>query len=119
MKFIVDAQLPRRLARELVARGHDAIPTLDLPDRNRTGDAVIDALADRESRIVISKDNDFKDSHLMRGTPHRLLRVTTRNITNSSLMVLFERHLDAIEDAFTRSDFLELSLTELTVHPRD
>ena len=29
MKFLVDAQLPRRLARRLQAAGHDAIHTID------------------------------------------------------------------------------------------
>jgi predicted nuclease of predicted toxin-antitoxin system len=34
MKFLIDAQLPRRMVRWLSAAGHDAIHTLDLPDRN-------------------------------------------------------------------------------------
>ena len=36
MKFLVDAQLPRRLADYLRAAGHDAVHTLDLPNANRT-----------------------------------------------------------------------------------
>jgi predicted nuclease of predicted toxin-antitoxin system len=59
MKFIVDAQLPRRLARDLTAAGHDVIHTLDLPLQNRTSDSEIVALASKESRIVITKDSDF------------------------------------------------------------
>jgi predicted nuclease of predicted toxin-antitoxin system len=47
MKFIVDAQLPKRLARWLAARGHDVLHTLDLPEQNRTQDAAITALACR------------------------------------------------------------------------
>ena len=35
MKFLVDVQLPRRLARWLQASGHDAIHTRDLPKGNR------------------------------------------------------------------------------------
>lgn len=31
MKFIVDAQLPRRLARSIIALGDEAVHTLDLP----------------------------------------------------------------------------------------
>jgi predicted nuclease of predicted toxin-antitoxin system len=38
MKFVVDAQLPRRLARELAEFGHDAVHTLDLPAGNHTPD---------------------------------------------------------------------------------
>ena len=45
MNWLVDAQLPSRLARRLRERGEDAIHTLDLPDGNRTTDAVILAVA--------------------------------------------------------------------------
>jgi predicted nuclease of predicted toxin-antitoxin system len=38
MKFLVDAQLPRRLAHRLRDRGHDALHTLDLERGNRTPD---------------------------------------------------------------------------------
>ena len=38
MKFMVDAQLPRRLAASLKRWGHDVLHTLDLPSGNRTPD---------------------------------------------------------------------------------
>jgi len=38
MRFLVDAQLPRRLSDWLNKQGHDAIHTLDLPRANRTSD---------------------------------------------------------------------------------
>lgn len=118
MKFLVDAQLPRRLARELNAWGHDAIHTLDLPDRNATGDGEINRVADSEDRAVVTKDSDFRESHLLRGTPRRLLRVTTGNIANVELIALFHRNLGAIEDALTTADHIELSAQELVVHDR-
>ena len=69
MNFLVDAQLPRRMVGWLTAAGSDAVPTLDLPDGNRTTDEQINDLADREQRIVISKDVDFVDGHVLRGRP--------------------------------------------------
>lgn len=118
MRFLVDAQLPRRLARVLNEAGHDAIHTLDLPDQNRTGDSVIDALADADDRVVISKDSDFRDSHLMRGTPRRLLRVATGNIDNPGLLALFDANLETVVRAFDDADFVELSLVGIVTHPR-
>lgn len=44
MKFLVDAQLPRRLARFLQSQGYDAIHTRDLPEGNATSDAYINRL---------------------------------------------------------------------------
>ena len=64
MNFIVDAQLPLKLALALVAAGHDAIHTLNLPDQNRSSDTFITHLADSEERIVVSKDADFVASHI-------------------------------------------------------
>jgi len=38
MKFLVDAQLPRRLVAQSQEAGVEAVHTLDLPDGNRTSD---------------------------------------------------------------------------------
>ena len=38
MKFLIDAQLPRRLAHQLEVAGFETIHTLDLPQGNRTTD---------------------------------------------------------------------------------
>jgi predicted nuclease of predicted toxin-antitoxin system len=45
VKFLLDAQLPRRLAPELDAIGHESIHTLDLPARNRIKDHEINSVA--------------------------------------------------------------------------
>ncbi|MDJ0901758.1 MAG: DUF5615 family PIN-like protein [Xenococcus sp. MO_188.B8] len=41
MKFLVDAQLPIRLARFLQASGYDTLHTRDLPQQNATSDSQI------------------------------------------------------------------------------
>lgn len=53
MKFLVDAHLPKSLARFLRERGFDAIHTLELPDKNRTDDSVINQVSLAEGRILI------------------------------------------------------------------
>jgi predicted nuclease of predicted toxin-antitoxin system len=115
MKFLVDAQLPRRLARQLSAAGHDAIHTLDLPARNLTDDDSIRELAERDGRVVVTKDSDFVDSHILRGQPPKLLLVTTGNITNDELESLFAAHLSAIVATFSGSVFVELDRDGLIV----
>jgi predicted nuclease of predicted toxin-antitoxin system len=64
MKFLVDAQLPRRLAYRLRSEGHDALHTLDLPAANRTPDPTVALVANRDGRVLVSKDADFVSSHL-------------------------------------------------------
>ncbi|MBE0550117.1 MAG: DUF5615 family PIN-like protein [Rubrivivax sp.] len=48
MKFLVDAQLPRRMCAWLASRGHDALHTLDLPLGNRTPDGAVIERADAD-----------------------------------------------------------------------
>jgi len=54
MNFIVDAQLPRKLILLLRNAGHDAVHTLELPNRNRTTDAEINSISITEQRVVIT-----------------------------------------------------------------
>ncbi len=114
MKFLVDAQLPRRLARWLQAEGHGAVHTRDLPRGNRTGDTAINEISVRELRAVISKDEDFVDMFLLRHQPYKLLLISTGNISNDELEQLFRNNLDAILKAFETHDFVELDRSTLT-----
>ena len=118
MKFLVDAQLPAWLADALTSAGHDAVHTAQLPEGNRTADAVITEIADHDERVVVTKDRDFRDGHLVRRQPQRLRVISTGNITNRALLALISEHLDAIVAAFDEADFVELTATLLVVHPR-
>ena len=62
MNFLVDAQLPRRMTTWLAAAGCDVIHTLDLPDANQTTDDQVNEVADREQRVVVTKDADSRSS---------------------------------------------------------
>jgi predicted nuclease of predicted toxin-antitoxin system len=119
VKFLIDAQLPARLALHLNDAGHDALHTLDLPEQNRTTDAEISRVADAEDRIVVSKDRDFRDSHLLSGSPARLLVVSTGNITNRDLLALFDAHLDALVDAFEGANLVQLTAGDLSILDED
>jgi predicted nuclease of predicted toxin-antitoxin system len=58
MKFLVDAQLPKRFANWLNEAGHNALHTLELSRKNLTTDQEVVALAKKDGRIVVSKDAD-------------------------------------------------------------
>ena len=116
MKFIVDAQLPRRLARDLAAAGHDVTHTLDLPLGNHTPDGEVAVLAAKESRVVVTKDSDFVTAFLLRGTPPKLLLISTGNISNDALSRLIATNLTTLETAFAKHDFIELNASAITIH---
>lgn len=108
MKFLVDAHLPPSLCALLMAAGHDAVHTSQLPARNQTSDVAINALSEVEQRVVISKDADFFHAHLLHGKPWKLLLVRTGNIRTRELKALFTRHLPEILDALQDNSLVEI-----------
>jgi predicted nuclease of predicted toxin-antitoxin system len=109
MKSPVDAQLPYRLKAWLLARGFDAIHTTDLPAQNLSTDLDIVRIADAEDRIVISKDSDFFKLHILQKKPARLLMITTGNIINQQLLLLFERNFETILELFKSYAVVEMN----------
>lgn len=117
MKFLVDAQLPRRVALWLGTSGFDAVHTLDLPLGNQTSDTIINDISVNEQRIVITKDADFVDSFLLHGKPYNLLLVSTGNIRNTELEALFQANIEKMREEFDAgAKFIELTRTAIIVH---
>ncbi len=116
MKFLVDAQLPRRLALWLHQRGHDVVHTLDLVQRNRTPDSFLLALANQDDCALITKDTDFEITFELGQGPPKLLLLSTGNIHNNELLALFVRHEEALFRLLAQHTFIELSQSQLVVH---
>ncbi|MGH9104684.1 MAG: DUF5615 family PIN-like protein [Acidimicrobiales bacterium] len=116
MKFLVDAQLPAKLVSLLATAGHEAVHTSQLREGNRTTDTALTALADEEDRVLVTKDRDFRNSHLLRRSPGRLLVVATGNIGNKDLLSLFADNLDTIVAALREATFVELAPSGLVIH---
>lgn len=80
VRFLVGAQLPKRLASGLVGAGHDAIHTLNLSRANRTPDDDICRVADEENRIVVTKDGDFMYSFFVQARTAQLLSINSPDL---------------------------------------
>lgn len=116
MKYVIDAQLPRQLVPLFQRVGCDAIHTRSLPKGNRTSDTFIATYADREDRIVVTKDGDFVQSHLLLQQPHRLFVIATGNMTNAELFALLFPQLLHIDTLFATNTYLELTKIALIIH---
>lgn len=115
MKFLVDAQLPRRFAAWLNDAGHDALHTLDLLHKNFTPDSDIIEIARLDARIVVTKDADFVQSFLITGEP-KLLLISTGNISNNDLEKILHGNLAGIDFAFQSGRFVEITRDTLVTH---
>ena len=79
-------------------------------------DEAINRMSVQDHHVVISKDEDFVDTFLLRQQPYKLLLVATGNIGNKELERLFRDNLDSIVNAFEAFDFVEIDGMSLICH---
>lgn len=118
MKFLVDANLPFKLATALKEKGFDVIHTDELPNQERTSDYEIRKVSKVENRVITTKDSDFLDSHLINKIPLKLLLITTGNINNKTLLKLFDIHFETIVKLLNSYDLIELNNEQIIVHEK-
>ena len=116
MRVLLEAQLPARLFEVLSGLGFDVIHTDSLANKNRSTDAEIFYVCEKDERILVSKDRDFVDSFVVRNKPKKFLWITTGNISNEKLIHIFQKHHQAIKDLFEMHFFVELTNEDLIVH---
>ncbi|MBK8562921.1 MAG: DUF5615 family PIN-like protein [Saprospiraceae bacterium] len=100
MKFLVDTQLPPRLAKFLSGKGFDANHTSRYPDGYFLDDEAIRRIAKAEGRTIITKDSDFFDRFLVKGAPPCVLLLRMGNLSNAELLAQFEKHLLQVQALF-------------------
>ena len=114
--FLIDQQLPARLAAHLNSRGHDARHVKEYPGGTTLRDTEIAAIADAEHRTVVTKDDDFRVLHLTRQRPARILIVTCGNIATRDLLALVDRYYEFLTAATDAYRFVELHRDGIFIH---
>lgn len=114
--FLVDQQLPRALADHLTSRGHDAKHIKDYEGGTTLPDTEVTRIADAEHRIVVTKDDDFRVSHLLSKRPARLVHITCGNISTRDLLSLVDSHYPALEVAIATYHYIELDRPGVIIH---
>lgn len=115
MKFLLDAQLPKRLSEFLKWKGHDSIHTLELPNKNRTTDNEINDISIKEKRVVISKDLDFIESLIVSNKPYKLIYIAMGNSSNKELLNIFSKNIDNIVYHIKNAKLIEITKTKIVV----
>ncbi len=113
MKFLIDANLPWKLSKYIKNEGFDVIHTDDLPNKERTPDSEILQYAENEDRVIITKDSDFLDTHMLFQKPKKLIYVSIGNTHNRELIHLFEIFFAEIVILLEKHNLIELNNHEL------
>ena len=96
MKFLIDEQLPPLLVSWLTEKGYDTIHATALSTGARISDAFICQRSIDEQRVVVTKDEDFLTTYLLKKQPYKLIYITGGNMKNRQLLDMFRANFDAL-----------------------
>lgn len=88
MKFLVDENLPPRLAAWLNERGHDAVHVQDIALLGTTDRRIREA-ASKDQRVIVTKDSDFDAP----GEGTRVLKLSIGNSSTPALLAWLDQSL--------------------------
>ncbi len=117
MTFIVDEQLPYKLAIWLRKKGYNAIHADEISHTaGRLTDVAICKFADAHDYIVVTKDEDFWQRYLLMQEPKKLIYVTTGNIKNTDLIQLFDNNIGILSLHITHHNVIEINQNDMIIH---
>lgn len=105
MRFLVDAQLPPKLAQTLIELGHQAEHLEDVGLRHAK-DGDIWNFAVSHQAVVVSKDEDFVDRFRRRGNGPVIVWLRIGNSSNRALLAWFVPLLPVIVQRIQAGDKL-------------
>jgi len=97
MKFLCDVHISFRIVRHIEYLGHECIHVNEILDKWNTKDKDICIYADKNDLIVLTKDADFRNSFLIRGTPNKLVKINLGNISTNALIEVISGNIEAMK----------------------
>lgn len=101
MRFVVDAQLPPRLADWLRARGHVSEHVDETLGLQASDSAIV---AHSNGAVIVSKDGDFAQGFDLADAGAQLLWIRIGNCSNRALLEAMERTWPEVEKALMAGD---------------
>lgn len=116
MKFLCDVHLPKRLITFFTKQSIEAIHGSEILDGWRTSDKDFCEYADKNDFIFIIKDNDFRNSHILKNTPLKLIKINLGNMSNDNLISIFSENLELLLHILKdKSVFVEINRNTISV----
>ncbi len=117
MKILCDVHIAIKVAKFLQSKGIETEHVNQILDKSHTKDNHISQYAHKNDFTVLTKDKDFKDSHFLKQSPHKLIKVNLGNISTNNLIVTIDNVLEKLENLFSSNKkcYVEINQDELII----
>lgn len=105
MKILCDVHIAMKIAKFLSSKGVQTEHVNQILDKWNTKDYKIIQYADKNDFVILTKDKDFKNSHLITKTPKKLIKINLGNHSTNQSIKIFENILAQLNDLFDNNQF--------------
>ena len=105
MRLLCDVHISYRIVRFLAKHADDVVHVNDILNKWYTTDQAICEYADRHGFIVVSKDKDFKNSHLIHLSPKKLLLIALGNLSSDHVISTLDKAIKFIREEDKKPSF--------------
>ena len=110
MKLLCDVHISYKIVKSLRKHADKVIHVNHILDKWYTTDKAICEYADRNDFIVLTKDKDFRNSHLVHMSPKKLILIALVNISNEDIVKILDKAISFVKEENQKPFFLmELS----------
>lgn len=111
MKLILDQNISRRLVALLQADYPGSTQTA-LVGLETATDSEIWQFAKTNDFVIVTKDSDFEEISVIKGTPPRVIWIRTGNVQNHALLNILIKNKTQIDNAFSQEEIGCVALYE-------
>lgn len=97
MKFLCDVHISIKASKLIEQLGYKCDHINNILNKWNTKDADIISYVDSHDLILITKDQDFRNSFLLSHKPGKLIKINLGNISNDQLLKIIESNMAKIE----------------------
>ena len=116
MKFLCDVHILFKVKNFLLASNCQCLHINEVLQGDKTKDNDIAVYCSSHNLILVTKDEDFVNSYLLKKLPPKLVKISLGNISTPLLLEILLKALPVLEKLYTRSFFLfEINKNEFLI----
>lgn len=114
MKFLCDVHISIKIAKSIEHLGYTCEHVNRILNKWNTTDKEIIEFADENHYILITKDQDFRNTFLVNSKPKRLIKIDLGNISNEMLYDILKGVLPTINHLVKKNEIFMVEVAKTT-----
>ena len=106
MRFLCDVHISYKIKSFLQQKGHQCTHVNEVLQGDKSTDHSIAIYCNQQDIILVTKDEDFADSYLLKHLPAKLLKISLGNISTNELIKLIDAALPLLENIKSNHYFM-------------